>query len=139
MTSWFSTMTGRRPRSRRWNVDLLVGGLIHEDVIGAVLAQVRRVATVDGRGFDLQAALEGGLVDGLAGQNILILVHSKARVYRALDNSPELAADHHNERYSSDHWSLPQWYLTQRNNQRSVYTRASATARTSCPLQSGHG
>ena len=48
------------------NVDLLVGGLVHEDVIGAVLVQVRHVATVNGRGFDLQASVEG-LVDGLAG------------------------------------------------------------------------
>ncbi len=102
---------------------MLVGGLIHEDVIGAVPGTGRHVATVNGRGFDLQASVEG-LVDGLAGQNILILVR-KARPLPGLTcwNSttcqswPSITI----ARPFFRSWCLPQWYLTRKgiSNQRS--------------------
>ena len=83
------------------NVNLLVGRSIHENVIGAILVQVRHIATIDCSGFDLDARVEG-LVNGLPGQNVLNLGAHKGRALTRLhvlefDNLPQLAVNHHDK------------------------------------------
>src|SRR5699024_8704652 len=64
--------------------DLSVGLVIHEDVGGAIVAQVGHVAAVDGVLLDLHTCVEG-LVHGLAGDDVLELRAHKRRALTWLD------------------------------------------------------
>ena len=82
---------------RLGDVDLVVGVAVHEDVVGAVLVEVLHVATVDVRGLDLDAGVEG-LVDDLAGQDVLELGAHERRALAGLDvlelhDGPQLALE----------------------------------------------
>src|SRR6478672_431392 len=79
------------------DADLVVGRAVHEDVVGPVLVEVLHVATVDVRGLDLDARVEG-LVDDLAGQDVLELGPHERRALAGLDvlelhDGPELALE----------------------------------------------
>ena len=81
------------------NVDLLVGLFVHENIVGAVLVQVRHVATVNGCGFDLETGVEG-LVDDLATHHVLNLGAHECGALTRLDvlefnDLPQLAVDDH--------------------------------------------
>jgi hypothetical protein len=78
-------------------VELVVGRRVHEHEVLAVLVQVLHVALVHVRGLDLDARVEG-LVDGLAGQDVLQLRADERRAFTGLDvleldDGPQLALD----------------------------------------------
>jgi hypothetical protein len=75
--------------------DLVVGVTVHEDEVRAVVVEVLHRPLVDVRGLDLDAGVEG-LVDDLAGQDVLQLGPHEGRALAGLDvleldDGPQLA------------------------------------------------
>ena len=80
-----------------WNVDLIVGGHIHEHEVVAVLVGVLEVAVIDGFEFHLHAGIEG-LVNDLAREDVLDGgAHESGALARLdvleLDDGPQLAIE----------------------------------------------
>ena len=93
----FQHVLGRVPDHLRGHRQLVVGVGVHEDEVGAVVVQVLHRALVDVGGLDLDPRVEG-LVDDLAGQDVLELGTHKRRTLAGLDvlelhDGPQLAVD----------------------------------------------
>jgi hypothetical protein len=79
------------------HADLVVGVLIHEHVVDAVVVEVGHLATVHVRGVHLHPGVEG-LVDHLAGEDVLQGGAHEGTALAGLDvlevhDGPELAVD----------------------------------------------